>query len=590
MSSPPRVTVVICTRDRPELLRTAVDSVLREVGPDDEVVIVDDGSSPAVSRLPGTRLVRTAGVGPAGARAAGLAAARGEYVAWCDDDDQWLPGHLGELVALLAGDPTVAVVYGDAELAVEGSPDPASVPYALSFEAYVLADWNYLPISAVVHRTDAARAAGGFDSSLTALEDWDLWLRMDRAGHRFRRCPGAVTRQLWHPRGHAASPTDSYWEDALTVRERHRTSVQVPVEAFNAQTWTHDRELVCRAIMRPHEGYGVVGTNLLLALERRGVKVSLAPESDQFPAEVERLRRPVPGRDRLGFYYDYRKQPQELGCDRVVLYTMCESTRVPEKVLSAASKSTYVLVPCRQNAEDLRSAGVDVPIGVLHHGVDPAAFPYLERPRRSTFTFGTFGHLSPRKGTDVLIRAFRSEFGPADDVRLVLKSSQDARAYAGDDPRIQLHAGGIGATALLDLLIGFDALVLPSRGEGFGLCGLEAMASGLPVIATGWSGPVEYLDPADSLALDYALVDAGGVESNRTRYFGQWAEPDVEHLRSLMRWLYEHPAEASAMGGAASRRVHRDWTWDRVAADLEQHLDAAAAVDVEAGSSRVGRR
>jgi glycosyltransferase involved in cell wall biosynthesis len=97
------------------------------------------------------------------------------------------------------------------------------------------------------------------------------------------------------------------------------------------------------------------------------------------------------------------------------------------------------------------------------------------------------------------------------------------------------------------------------------------------VIATGWSGPAEYLDPSDSLALAYSLVDAGGVESNRTRYFGRWAEPDVDHLRALMRWVYEHPAEAAAMGRAASARVHRDWTWDRVAADLEEHLDAAAA-------------
>lgn len=582
MTSRPRVTAVICTRDRPDLLSRAVDSVLRDLGPDDEVVVVDDGTGSAVDLPPGRaiRLVPTSGAGPAGARAAGLDAARGGYVAWCDDDDEWLPGHLDALTCVLDDQPDVAVVYGDAEIKVAGDADPPAVPYTLNFDSYVLADWNYLPISAVVHRTDAARSAGGFDSSLTAFEDWDLWLRMVRAGHRFRRRPGVVARQHWHDRGHAAPPTGSYWEDALRVQERHRRRLDLPAEAFNAATWIEGRELVCRAVLRPNEGYGVVGTNLLLALDRRGVQVSLVPEADQLPPEVEPLRRPVPGRDRLGFYYDYRKQPQELGCERVVLYTMCESTRVPENVLAAASRSAYVLVPCRQNADDLRAAGVEVPVGVLHHGVDPTAFPYLERPRRDTFTFGTFGHLSPRKGTDVLIRAFRAEFGPADDVRLVLKSSLDARAYEVDDPRIQVLAGGVGAPALLRLLGGFDALVLPSRGEGFGLCGLEAMATGLPVIATGWSGPAEYLDPNDSLALAYSLVEAGGVESNRTHYFGRWAEPDVDHLRALMRWVYEHPAEAAAMGRAASGRVHRDWTWDHVAADLERHLDAAAAAEV----------
>lgn len=576
--------MVVCTRDRPELLPRALDSVLREVGPDDEVIVVDDGADAAV--IPSSRAIRvlrTTGAGPAGARAAGLEAARGRYVAWCDDDDQWIPGHLDALIAVLEDEPDVALVYGDAVLDVAGSSDPPTVPYTLDFEAYVLADWNYLPISAIVHRADEARSVGGFDRSLGAFEDWDLWLRMVRAGHCMRRRPGAVTRQHWHVGGHASAPPPSYWEDAHRVQQRHRQRLDIPPDTFDAATWFESRELVCRAITRPHEGYGAVGRNLLAALDRRGVQVALAPDTDQYPLGVARLRRPHPGPDRLGFYYDYRKQPQELGCGRVVLYTMCESTRVPDNVLAAVMRSAYVLVPCQQNAEDIRAAGVDVPVEVLHHGVDPSAFPYLERPRRDVFTFGTFGHLSPRKGTDVLIRAFRAEFGAADDVRLVLKSSLDARDYQVEDPRIQVMAGGIGASALLDLLGDFDALVLPSRGEGFGLCGLEAMATGLPVIATDWSGPSEYLDPTDSLALSYALVDAGGVESNRTRYFGQWAEPDVDHLRALLRWVYEHPSEAANMGRAASRRVHRDWTWDRVAADLERHLDAAAAAEIRGG-------
>lgn len=574
-----RATAVVCTRDRPDLLKRALRSVLPELGPDDELVVVDDGTGAPVD-LPAAeaaRLVRTSGVGPAGARAAGLDAARGEYIAWCDDDDEWLPGHLDALTTFLDAEPDVALVYGDAGIRVEGHPDPPAVPYALDFDSYVLADWNYLPISAVLHRADAARAAGGFDTGLTAFEDWDLWLRMVRSGHRVRRRAGVVARQHWEPSGHASSPTAAYWDDALRVAERHRVAVAVPAQPFSPATWVEGRELVCRAVLRPHEGYGVVGANLLLALQRRGVQVFLSPESDQLPPQVEPLRRPHPGHDRLGFYYDYRKQPQELGCEQVVLYTMCESTRVPENVLAAASRSAYVLVPCRQNADDLRDAGVQAPVAVLHHGVDPAAFPYLERPARETFTFGTFGHLSPRKGTDVLVRAFRAEFRPSEDVRLVLKSSLDARAYEGADPRIRVVSAGVGHAALLDVLRGFDALVLPSRGEGFGLCGLEAMATGLPVIATDWSGPAEYLHATDSLPLSYALVDAGGVESNRTRYFGQWAEPDLDHLRALMRWVYEHRSDAAQMGRAASRRVHRDWTWDRVAADLERHLDAAVA-------------
>jgi hypothetical protein len=103
-----------------------------------------------------------------------------------------------------------------------------------------------------------------------------------------------------------------------------------------------------------------------------------------------------------------------------------------------------------------------------------------------------------------------------------------------------------------------DAFVLPSRGEGFGLTGLEAMATDLPVIATNLTGQADYLDPADSLPLDYRLIDAPGQVNPYVRFDGQWAEPDEAHLRRLLRWVYEHREEAVEMGSRAAARVRRE--------------------------------
>jgi glycosyltransferase involved in cell wall biosynthesis len=270
-----------------------------------------------------------------------------------------------------------------------------------------------------------------------------------------------------------------------------------------------------------------------------------------------------------------------------VLYTTHESTVVPQHIVREANRHAALLyVPCRQNIAAFRDAGVEIPIRVLPHGIDPAAFPYLERARRGDepFTFGTFGELQTRKGIDVLLRAFRDEFGPREPVRLVLK---DARRDAGrgtwdalaadDEPRVVWVRGFLGQAELLELLRDVDAFVLPSRGEGFGLAGLEAMATGLPLIATNWSGPADYLDPADSYLLDYELVDARGVESSRVRFFGQWAEPSYEHLRALLRHVYEQRAAAAARGRAAAQRVHSIWTWERAARQIIADLDALAA-------------
>jgi glycosyltransferase involved in cell wall biosynthesis len=259
---------------------------------------------------------------------------------------------------------------------------------------------------------------------------------------------------------------------------------------------------------------------------------------------------------------------------------MWETTTVPpEQVEDINTTVTMLYVPCRENATIARRSGIEVPVRVLHHGVDPARFPLLDRRRDSAapFVFGCLAVLQHRKGTDVLIRAFLDEFAPEEPVRLLLKHTYDrCHDYAPRDPRITLITGFVDHAGVLDCLRRMDAFVLPSRGEGFGLTGLEAMATGLPVIATNWSGPAEYLDPADSYPLRYHLVDTGGLRFNFRRQFGQWAEPDLAHLRALMRHVYEHREEAAAKGRLASARVHRDWTWDRIARQLIADFDLLA--------------
>ncbi|GAB4820034.1 hypothetical protein N2152v2_007080 [Parachlorella kessleri] len=88
-----------------------------------------------------------------------------------------------------------------------------------------------------------------------------------------------------------------------------------------------------------------------------------------------------------------------------------------------------------------------------------------------------------------------------------------------------------------------DGFVFPTRGEGWGLPIVEAMSMGLPVIATNWSAPVDYLD--DSVAFPLA---AQGMEQDGS-------QPSVQHLRRLMRQVVEHPGEARRRGQAARVRM-----------------------------------
>lgn len=593
----PFISVIICTRDRHEGFRRALASVLAQPATDFEVIVVDSSTPPVCIAVDAGRDVRRLPAGDCGegmARAMGLQAARGELVAWCDDDDEWTPDHLQALRDALLQRPEVDLVYA-AALEPGPLPEPPVVKQPSSGRRLIRYGEQRrglaISSSSVLHRAAAARAIGGFDRRLRALAGGDLWSRMlaerrgyhlprdltlhhreqDVASHDDRQAAWELLRRDWGDITHRTNETRR--------RMRQRQGNVVP---FNAETWNASRrELLFQAQFKDTGSFGIVTRALTQALQDEGVGVTLGPlREGTYSPEHAALTGRVEPQDRISLVYDWRSGAAGPRAEIVVLYTMWETTIAPpyhiEEINNAA---TMIYVPCRENVRVARESGIEVPAKVLVHGVDARRFPYLERPRDGSepYTFGTNGVFNRRKGIDALIRAFQEEFLPGEPVRLVLKNTW--RAYRGDipdDPRIVPLHGFRRGDDLLDFLRELDAYVLPSRGEGFGLTGIEAMATGLPLIATNWSGPAEYLDPADSYPLRYTLEDTGGEWFGDRRQWGYWAEPDIAHLRQLMRHLFEHREEGIEKGRQASARVHRDWTWQRVAQQVIADFDQLA--------------
>jgi glycosyltransferase involved in cell wall biosynthesis len=180
------VTVVLPSKDRPELLQRSLACALGQTGVDLEVVVIDDGSSPAlegrVSTLADRRITvlrhdRARGV--ASARNAGIAAARHPFVAFLDDDDVWAPTKLvAQARALDSSDADFSytgTVWLDEELRPQGAfrPCPAQELRAKLRDANVIGS-----PSTVVARTRLLREVGGFHEGMSVLADWELWLRL----------------------------------------------------------------------------------------------------------------------------------------------------------------------------------------------------------------------------------------------------------------------------------------------------------------------------------------------------------------------------------------------------------------------------
>lgn len=206
-----------------------------------------------------------------------------------------------------------------------------------------------------------------------------------------------------------------------------------------------------------------------------------------------------------------------------------------------------VLAPTRYVETVLRASGVTIPIAVVPTPVSlPEGFqepPAAGLAKPGSVRFLSVGSAFPRKGVDVLLRAFGSAFTSRDDVVLVLKTFPnihnrvaemlaEMRADKPAFPAVVHIDRDVTPAELLALYRGADALVHPSRAEGFGLPVVEAMLLGIPVIATSATGLADFCDEQTALVIPHRMSPS---RSHLAVPGAEWAEPDPRALADLLR-------------------------------------------------------
>jgi glycosyltransferase involved in cell wall biosynthesis len=231
MPDSPEVTVIIPTCDRWPYLSLTLDSVLRQEDVELEVIVSDDGSNDeTLERLraiedPRVRTVREERPhGVAHARNIGLAEARGEWVAFLDDDDLWAPRKLRTQLDLAreagASFCYVAAVVIDSGGAVIDSlgapPDPRELPREL-FTGNVIP----APGSNLVVKTSAMRRLGGFDEA-ARFDEWDMWIRL-AASEPGAACSEVLVAYRRHDRNRALGDLEALRPAHAYLRRKHRS-------------------------------------------------------------------------------------------------------------------------------------------------------------------------------------------------------------------------------------------------------------------------------------------------------------------------------------------------------------------------------
>jgi glycosyltransferase involved in cell wall biosynthesis len=192
----PRFSVIIPTRNREHFLREAVASVVTQTVDDLELLVVNDGSDHlAPFGDPRIRIIDNHQAGHVPARNAGLAHAQGEFIAFLDDDDQWIDStHLARAQDLLST--RADFTFADGIMPFPGEDKPRT--FALDATPKSLEENNTILISAVCYRRKLHDALGSFDEALPYYWDWDWYMRVARAGFAILHDPNRAVNIRIH--------------------------------------------------------------------------------------------------------------------------------------------------------------------------------------------------------------------------------------------------------------------------------------------------------------------------------------------------------------------------------------------------------
>lgn len=376
-------------------------------------------------------------------------------------------------------------------------------------------------------------------------------------------------------------------------------------------------QIVWRGPVTDATGYGTASRGYALALDALGVDVKIEAYSWNFPfkekysLEKERLRQLIMKRydeakKKILIYHTPPGNAQfshdNTVFERRILNTVWETPTLPKNWSPIINKFDAVCVPCAQNIEAMKTSGVKIPIFLAPHGIDtnkykPDNLKLQVKGMDGRFIFVSVFDFQHRKNPETLLEAYWKEFTSSDRVMLVIKTYGISRAMImekiqGYKERLGFKNGTAPITVLTGILddIQFrglytagNAFVLPTRGEGVGIPFMEALSSGIPVIATGWGGQMDFLNESNSFLVDYKLSHPGismngdnvisTIYRNLYEEEGQiWAEADLNDLRKKMRAAYANP-DLCAQKGQQGRLDMLQLSWNKVALALKHAIE-----------------
>lgn len=356
-------------------------------------------------------------------------------------------------------------------------------------------------------------------------------------------------------------------------------------------------------------GFGRAATDYVAALKKIGVDVKVVNTSKpslrlvNLPVNLDQLEIKTNNKEDILIQHCPPGQFEYSNAKVNIGYTTFESPKLLQDWLQKIEILDGLLVPSQWNKDILVENGIrPEKIHVIPHiigylSLNPAHIePFVIRNKK-TFSFLSIIDFTYRKGWDLLLEAFWTEFRHEEDVSLVLKTYHKsfnktdrikvyeyinelkAKLRLSDLPQTLIYDWPIHDNLLPALYKSCQAYVFPTRGEGFSLTCAEAMALELPVIATHFGGHMDYMNYSNS----YLIKTSGfsTMTKNQLNLSPQYeslplAEPSLPHLRDLMREVFVHRDDAKIRAKKAREDIKNVFSEIKVGLSLLEAIEKIA--------------
>lgn len=277
-----------------------------------------------------------------------------------------------------------------------------------------------------------------------------------------------------------------------------------------------------------------------------------------------------------------------------IAYTTWETDKLPHGWVEACNSMDEIWVPSSWNKKCFASSGVTKPIVVVPHCVPPMdmtdAIPLETDLPEDTYCFYSIFQWLERKNPIGLLKAYLSEFKANENVCLLIKSYRLDSSVAEQDiikqdiantkqamrlkeyPQMRFFGTLLSSTQMKGLHARGNCFVLPHRAEGFGIPLAESMLLGKPTISSGYSGNLDFMDNSNSFLIPCQETPVYNMIFPHYDSSMTWGDPDISKLKKLMRYCFEHRAEAAKRAAQGKKDIEERYNLKAISSIIVDRL------------------